>query len=165
MRKGKQGKLWKAEDKTEMLLDRADHYTSLGGRMHHIPHRFLKYAMIGVPCFLLDLLVLWILTSNGLFYLYSVMISFIAGHTLNYTLNKLWTFRDSKIPFFSGYCKFILLGIVSIGLTELYMFVFTGALGIHYLYSRVITAVIVSLFNFGMNSWFTFRIHKKQKKG
>jgi len=164
MRKRNRKKLWKVEDNAEKMLDKADYYTSFGGRMHHVPHRFLRYAMIGVPCFFVDFVILWLLTSNGMFYLYSAMISFIIGHSINYTLNKFWTFRDSRIPFFSGYWKFVILGIIGIGLTELYMFIFTSQLGLFYLYSRIVTAVIVSLFNFGANSYFTFKAHQINRK-
>lgn len=148
------------ENEVERAATKADHYTSFGGRMHHIPHRFLRYLLIAIPAFFIDFLILWILTSSGLFYLYSAAISFAIGHSFNYIVNTMWAFRDSEVPFFEGYYKFILFGLIGLGITGLGMYLLTGVRGMPYLYSKIVVAIIVSIFNFVVNFIFTFKVHK-----
>ena len=49
------------------------------------------------------------------------------------------------------------VGIVGLGLTELLMWLLTGKAGIHYLVAKVITTVIVFVWNFSAKKLILFR--------
>jgi len=108
-------------------------------------------------------LLLWFFTSYlGVYYLLSAGVSFLIAHSLNYTINKHWGFRDSKIKFLHGYWKFIFIGAIGVGLTVLLMYLLVDIWDVYYITARIIVAAVVSVFNFGSNLFFTFKIHKKQ---
>lgn len=103
---------------------------------------------------MLDFSLLFILTSRlGLHYLLSAAIAYIAGITLNYFLTVFWAFSDifhrRKVKHYGvEFLLHVVIGMTGLGLTELFMWIFTGLLGIFYLFSKLFTTVLVFIWNF-----------------
>ncbi len=55
------------------------------------------------------------------------------------------------------YGLFVFVGVVGLGLNELLLWMFTDALGLYYLLSKVIGASLVFFWNFGMRKALLFR--------
>ena len=89
-----------------------------------------------------------VLASNAEVLL-STTISFIAGLVVNYIICTKWIFRKSKIS--NTILEFIfygIIGVVGLLLNDILMFVFTDMIQVHYMISKLITAVIVMGWNF-----------------
>lgn len=113
--------------------------------------QFLRYTIVGGTAFVVDFGLLGILTECcGLHYLLSATLSFAAGLTVNYLLSVSWVFSRSRLD--NRMAEFIIFGIVGVVgllLNNLLLYLFTDVLNLHYMVSKIISAVIVLCWNFG----------------
>ncbi|MBN1495428.1 MAG: GtrA family protein [Spirochaetes bacterium] len=120
--------------------------------------QFVRNPLAGIAAFAVDYLLLYTLTEIGLHYLIAAAIAFITGTTVNYYLCRTLVF-NAYIPRFKNmpeYLFFIIIGVIGLGLTELFMYLFTDAIGLHYLVSKIISGTLVSLWNFFARRLFIF---------
>jgi len=121
--------------------------------------QLLRYTFVGGLAFLIDFGTLYILTEFAhLHYLLSAGIAFILGLLANYFLSIRWVFAtrivsDKKLEFII----FAVVGLVGLGLNELFLWIFTDLLDIHYLASKIFTAMLVYLWNFFARKRILFR--------
>lgn len=112
--------------------------------------QLFRYTFVGGFAFLVDFATLFLLTEYCyLHYLISAGIAFIFGLIVNYLLSIKWVFNvsvmDSRLMEF---VVFTLIGIIGLGLNELFLWILTDILLIYYLISKIITAGIVYFWNF-----------------
>jgi putative flippase GtrA len=112
--------------------------------------QLFRYTFVGGFAFLVDFGTLFILTEYfNIYYLVSAGIAFIFGLTINYFLSVLWVFNyrtmESRLLEF---LLFALIGLIGLGLNELFLWMLTDILFIYYLFSKIITTVIVYFWNF-----------------
>lgn len=112
--------------------------------------QLFRYTFVGGFAFVVDFGLLFVLTEYvGFHYLVSAAVAFVAGLLVNYALSKLWVFsRTSYSNRLVEFLLFALVGIIGLGLTEVFMWCFTTLLGLYYILSKVITTAIVYLWNF-----------------
>ncbi len=112
--------------------------------------QIIRYLISGGIAFCVDTGILYVLTEwFDLYYLLSSAISFSIGLIITYFLSIIWVFdfrskKDKRVEFLI----FVIIGIVGLALTSLFMWIFTSKLDIYYLYSKIITTVIVFVWNF-----------------
>ncbi|HOU30360.1 MAG TPA: GtrA family protein [Bacteroidales bacterium] len=120
--------------------------------------QLFRYTFVGGLAFIVDFGTLFILTEYlNLFYLISAGIAFILGLITNYALSVNWVFSnrtlDSKgMEFF----LFTVIGLIGLGLNELLLWTLTDLLSIYYLFSKIITAIIIYLWNFFARKYLLF---------
>lgn len=127
----------------------------LNGSTDNLFVQLFRYAFVGGAAFVADYGTLWLLTEYaGLHYQLSGAIAFIIGLTLNYILSTRWVF-DSAADAYKDHTvkvvEFILyavIGIIGLALNAGIMWVFTGMLALHYMASKLISTVIVFIWNF-----------------
>ncbi|MDR1723760.1 MAG: GtrA family protein [Tannerella sp.] len=112
--------------------------------------QIVRYTFVGGLAFLIDFGLLFVLTEYvQMYYLVSASISFIAGLITNYLLSKIWVFDQASIPNRGvEFIIFALIGLVGLGLNNLFLWLLTEFLSIHYIISKIITTVIVYFWNF-----------------
>lgn len=119
--------------------------------------QLIRYTFVGGFAFVVDFGLLWILTEfAGFHYVLSATISFIAGLLVNYFISTLWVFESKMKSKAVEFIAFTLIGIVGLGLNDLFIWLFTEQLHIHYMASKLITAVLVYLWNFMARKYFVF---------
>ncbi|HLJ16823.1 MAG TPA: GtrA family protein [Bryobacteraceae bacterium] len=121
--------------------------------------QFARYTIVGAIAFLVDFSTLFLLTHfAGLYYLISAAISFPLGVAVNYALSRIWVFnrRTLSNPIVE-FLVFAAIGIVGLGLTELGIWLLAGKAGLNYLAAKIVTTVIVYLWNFGARKIALFR--------
>jgi putative flippase GtrA len=117
-----------------------------------------KYATAGFVGAVIDFSILFILTDFvGLHYLVSASISFIIAATVNYWINRHWTFestgqRRKQLP------VFFTIAILGLLINNNIIFVSVEKFEMHYLLGKLLAAVIVTSWNFVGNKYLTFRI-------
>jgi len=82
--------------------------------------------------------------------------SFIFAVIFSFTFNKIWTFQNRSKNIRKQFIKFLIVSVIGLLLTVSLMFVFVKLLHIFYLLSKIMTSVIVLLWNFLANKLWTF---------
>ena len=112
--------------------------------------QLFRYTFVGGFAFIVDFGTLYILTEYfKVYYLVSAGVAFIFGLIINYFLSVKWVFNTRIMENrWLEFLLFTLIGIIGLGLNELFMWIFTDILVIYYLLSKIITTVIVYFWNF-----------------
>ncbi len=115
-------------------------------------NQFLRYVVVGGLAFVVDFGTLFILTEYAhLYYLTSSAVSFILGLNVNYFLSKKFVFGSSRLKSVHvEYVAIIFISLTGLLLNQLLLWFITEKLGLFYLYSKLISAAIVLVYNFAI---------------
>jgi len=122
--------------------------------------QMFRYLVSGGIAFIVDaglLTVLSELAGEELLLLWTG-IGFTAGLTITYLLSILWVFDKRSIQ--NRYAEisiFVIIGVIGLILTEAFMWIFAKHFGIHYLLSKIITTILVFIWNFIAKKTVLFR--------
>lgn len=121
--------------------------------------QFVRYFFVGGFAFVVDFGLLYILTEYaGLHYLLSATLSFISGLLVNYIISCIWVFSTSKFKNrLVEFLFFAAIGVVGLLLNDALIWLFTDCIGTHYMFSKIVAAAIVYLWNFFARKYLVFR--------
>ena len=107
--------------------------------------QFVRYFFVGGFAFIVDFGLLYILTEYaGLHYLLSANLSFIAGLVVNYIISCIWVFNNSK--FRNRIVEFLFFAAIGV-----------VGIGTHYMFSKIVAAAMVYLWNFFARKYLVFK--------
>ena len=132
----------------------------LKGKSGNLTVQVFRYLVSGGVAFLVDAGILALLTElfGQEYLLLWTAIAFAAGLLITYLFSILWVFDNRSLKSRSAEVTiFILIGVIGLGLTELFMWLFAGKAGIHYMISKIITTVLVFIWNFAAKKTILFR--------
>ncbi len=130
-------------------------YVIRGGRSRS----FYYYLLIAGFCRLIDLGVLYALTDwAGLFYLLSAILSFVLVQSLNYYLNKRFTFGDKSRKIVKQLATFMLVNAIGFGVSLGLLALLVEVFGWWYLLARMVGMVIAINSNYFMHKRYTFAV-------
>ncbi len=122
--------------------------------------QLIRYTFVGGFAFTVDFTSLYLLTSFiGIHYLVSAAIAFLLGLAINYKLCILWVFDKRSVK--SKRTEFIIfsvVGLIGLGFNEIFLWLFTEILNYHYLYSKLLSALIVYMWNFFARKYSLFSV-------
>ena len=120
--------------------------------------QFIQYIVVGGGAFVVDFGLLSVLTELvHLHYLLSATIGFIGGLMVNYLLCIVWIFDHRSVDKVSHeFAIFAMIGILGLVLNNLLIYSLTEWFSIHYLISKIASAMVVLIFNFGFRRFFLF---------
>ena len=112
--------------------------------------QLFRYIFVGGTAFAVDFFFLYFFSDIcGIYYLISAVLSFIISVLVNYIMSTKWVFNqdniENKVLEFN---LFILISTIGLGFTEILLYFFTDIVGLYYLISKVISAIIVLFWNF-----------------
>lgn len=112
--------------------------------------QFLKFAAVGIFSFMVDWLLLVILTEGfGIDYLVSTTVSFLVSVSLNYALSMKYVFEHrDDMSRKREFTIFAILSCIGLGLTDVLMFAGVTILNIAYQAMKVIATFCVTWYNF-----------------
>ena len=121
--------------------------------------QFVRYFFVGGFAFVVDFGLLYILTEYArLHYLLSATLSFIAGLLVNYIISCIWVFNGSKFKNrLVEFLFFAAIGVVGLALNDTLIWLFTDCIGTHYMFSKIVAAAMVYLWNFFARKYLVFR--------
>jgi dolichol-phosphate mannosyltransferase len=130
--------------------------------------RFIKFCLVGASGTLVYLGLLSLFTEVfGLFYIISAAISYETSIITNFTLNDIWTFRDRRSPGMKSILyrglKFNLVSIGGLGIHMAILWFFTEVVGLFYLISAIFAIAGAMLWNFTVNTLWTWRAKPKSE--
>jgi putative flippase GtrA len=133
------------------------YYTLIGFPLIYTHKKLLKYIGIGLIGTFVDFCILFVLTDVvGLFYLFSVVVSYTLGVTTNFFLNKKYTFKI-KTNFqktIQAYSSYYLVSLTSLVIILLFMSFFVELLKLHYLASYIIICLLMLYLRYKGHSFF-----------
>lgn len=112
--------------------------------------QFMKFAAVGIFSFVVDWLLLVILTEGfGIDYLVSTTVSFLVSVSLNYALSMKYVFEHrDDMSRKREFTIFAILSCIGLGLTDVLMFAGVTILNIAYQAMKVIATFCVTWYNF-----------------
>jgi len=121
--------------------------------------QLLRYTFVGGAAFVLDFSTLFMLTESvGIHYLISAAIAFIVGLTTNYSMSVIWVFNKHTIQNrLAEFLLFAAIGLLGLCLNEVFLWFFTEKVALYYLLSKIISTILVYLFNFTARKAVLFR--------
>lgn len=120
--------------------------------------RFLKFGAVGLSGLVIDFSVTWLCkeilkinkyVANG--------IGFIFGVTNNYFFNRIFTFQNQDPNIGIQFISFLLISIIGFGLNTVFLYFFQKKTTLNFYVCKLVVTVIVFLWNFGANSFYTFK--------
>lgn len=106
-------------------------------------------AFVGVIAFVADAAVLWLLTLLGIHYLISAVLSFVVGVLVNYVLSVRFVFKEKAAIGRTGeLVAYFVISLIGLGITVALMWIFTERLGLYYMVSKCLAALIAFVWNF-----------------
>ena len=120
------------------------------GKTDNTLYQLIRYTFVGGLAFIVDFGTLYALTEYfSLYYLVSAGIAFVLGLTVNYLISIRWVFatravKNRRLEFL----LFAFIGLIGLGFNELFLWIFTDLFLIYYLLSKILTAILVYLWNF-----------------
>ena len=123
-----------------------------------MPSQVIRFFIVGLLTFGLDILTLVILTEYfQMYYLVSAAIGFILGSTLNYVLSVLFVFHSGRFKSkFNEFFTFIILTFIGLLLNHTIMYLGHGIYLINYKLVKISSLVIVTIFNFISKKYIVF---------
>ena len=111
--------------------------------------QLFRYIFVGGTAFIVDFFFLYFFCDIcGIYYLISAVLSFIISVLVNYIMSTKWVFNQDKINKVLEFNLFIIISTVGLVFTEILLYFFTDILGLYYLVSKIIAAIIVLFWNF-----------------
>lgn len=126
--------------------------------------RFLKFCLVGGSGVMVNMGLLWLLTeAAGVFYLASSAVAVECAILNNFLWNDVWTFRDRRADGWPArlgrLARFNLVSLAGLGLNVLVLWLFTERMGVYYLLSNLIGIAAATMWNFLVNSRWTWKGH------
>ena len=112
--------------------------------------QLFRYIFVGGTAFIVDFFFLYFFSDIcGIYYLISAVFSFIISVLVNYVMSTRWVFNqdniENKVLEFN---LFLLISTIGLVFTEILLYFFTDIVGLYYLISKIISAIIVLFWNF-----------------
>lgn len=143
----------------QQQIDYLRHLFSLMARTGELV-RFIKFIAVGLSGVVVNEGVLWLLTHFGtLRYYISAIFGIEVSIISNFILNDFFTFTDRRRgkSFLARLLKFNLACLAGAGIQYGLLLLFTSVLGVHYLISNLIGIIVAFLWNYFVNSWWTWQ--------
>lgn len=119
-------------------------------------YHFFRFAIIGAIGTLVHFGVLVLLVNIGsLSPVFASQMGAIFGAAMNYLLNRKWNYGTTASHLETG-PKFFTVVVAGFVLNGVLMFVFSEYFGWNYLWSQVLTTLLVLFWNFLANHFWTF---------
>ena len=127
---------------------------------------FIRYVIVGGISFLVDwgvlaLLKEFVFSGGAPWELFlCTALGFVAGLITNYILSLVFVFKSgenkSDGKSIKGFIVFTLVGIIGLGLTELGMYTGVYLLHLHYMFTKIVVAGLVLVWNYVGRKIFVF---------
>lgn len=119
---------------------------------------FLKFGLVGFTGVFVDFGITWIAKeilkinkyiSNGF--------GFVFGVTNNYFLNRYFTFQDENPNIGWQFLSFFIIALIGFIINTKILYILQNKTKLNFYLSKFVATLVVFLWNFGINSIYTFK--------
>ena len=119
--------------------------------------KFIKFGVVGFIGLIIDFSITWILKeklkvnkfiANGA--------GFATAATVNYFINRIWTFQSTNPDVKAEYFSFIIVSVIGLGINSLALWFFIKKFKLNFYVAKLLAIGITTIWNFGANLLFTF---------
>ena len=120
---------------------------------------FLKSQVTAAVATAVDFIILVILVELAqVWYVLAAAIAAFCGALSSFFLGRQWTFLSKDDKWHHQAQRYTLVALGSMGLNTFGIYLFTDGLGLHYMTSKIVISIIVSLgFNYPLQKYFVFK--------
>ncbi|HNY02130.1 MAG TPA: GtrA family protein [Bacteroidales bacterium] len=119
--------------------------------------KFIKFSLVGFSGVFVDFGTTFICKEILKIQKYiSNTFGFILAATSNFFLNRIWTFRSTNPNIMMEFTRFFLIALIGLFINLLIIWAMTGKFKVNFYLSKVVATVVVTLWNFLINAYFTF---------
>ncbi len=121
--------------------------------------KLIKFGVVGFSGMLIDFGITWLLKEKMKINKYVAnSTGFILAASSNYLWNRLWTFNSVNDQIATEYLSFIIVSVMGLFFNNLIIYICSEKLRVNFYISKLIAIFFVTLWNFGMNYFFTFAV-------
>lgn len=119
--------------------------------------KFIKFSLVGFSGLFVDFGVTYLLKEIVKIQKYIAnAIGFTCAATTNYFLNRIWTFQSHNPNIATEFSRFFIIALIGLGINSAIIWVMNGRFKVNFYLSKLIATVIVTMWNFLINAYFTF---------
>jgi putative flippase GtrA len=119
--------------------------------------KFVKFCMVGFSGVFVDFGVTYFFKEIVKLQKYVAnAIGFTTAATTNYVLNRIWTFNSHNPHIFQEFSRFFFIALIGLGINSLIIYIFSGKFRWNFYLAKLIATIVVTLWNFLINAYFTF---------
>ena len=123
--------------------------------------RFARFCLVGLSGVLVNMGLLWLLTTfAGFYYLVSSAVAIETAVISNFLLNDRFTFSDRRTPGIAAFSrrllKFNLVSLAGVAINMGALWLLTEAFGVYYLFSNLCGIALATLWNYLVNNRWTW---------
>jgi len=126
-------------------------------KLWYARYQFAKYVIVGTSGFVLDMATLIYFKEHlGMMPVMAVVVNQMIVLTYNFSLNKWWSFKNKEIPH-KQLVRYLTLAGFNYAFSVLTMWVFADLLGQDYRIVRLLTVMLMVLWNFLLYKYWVYR--------
>lgn len=124
----------------------------------HISPRVLRFLISGGSAAVTELTLLYVFTDVfGLWYEVSLLIAFIGAFCVSFTLQKLWTFEDTRTEGIHVQASsYLAVSLCNLGVNAVALYIFVQYAHLWYLFAQVIINACIAVSSFFIYKFFIF---------
>ncbi|MCK5057005.1 MAG: GtrA family protein [Candidatus Aminicenantes bacterium] len=119
--------------------------------------QFVKFNIVGIMNTAVDFAIFALLTVLGLHHMIAQVISYSCGIVNSYLWNKFWTFKQKREFSSAEALKFLIVNIISLGVSLVFLYIFRDRAGLSVLVSKLIATLFSLVVNFIGNKFWVFK--------
>ena len=119
--------------------------------------KFVKFCMVGFSGIFVDFGCTYFFKEVVKIQKYVAnAIGFTVAATTNYMLNRVWTFHSQNPHVAQEFSRFFLIALIGLAINSAIIWLMNGKFKVNFYLSKLVATVIVTLWNFMINAYFTF---------
>jgi putative flippase GtrA len=119
--------------------------------------KFVKFCMVGFSGIFVDFGFTYFFKEVVKLQKYLAnAIGFTVAATSNYFLNRVWTFQSQNPHIAMEFSRFFLIALIGLAINSAIIWLMNGKFKVNFYLSKLVATVIVTLWNFLINAYFTF---------
>lgn len=120
--------------------------------------KFFKFGLVGFTGLVIDFGITWTCKEKlGLNKYVANGFGFLFGVTNNYFLNKYFTFENHNPEIGLQFLSFLIIAIIGFSLNTGFLYSLQKKTKINFYVCKIIVTAIVFIWNFGANTFYTFK--------
>ena len=130
----------------------------------HIPKQLFKYLLSGITVAVFELALLYAFTEYlHIWYLFSAILAFFFAFCLSFSLQKFWTFQDTRkegIP--AQVSLYLFVSVCNLGINVVALYLLVQVAGLWYMFAQVLINGGIAVWSFVLYKFVIFKFPKTE---